>query len=199
MTYSLFLSMFAFSLAASISPGPVNFVSLASGLRFGFNRTMRHVTGATIGFTLLLLFIGLGLHKIISHLPHITFYIQWFGVIFFVYMATQLFKDDGSLKKNTNQRAPSYSDGALMQWLNPKAWIAAVAGMGAFTTAGDTKLIIQFSIIYFVVCYISLAAWAYAGSFLRHYLDEPIKVRWFNRFMGFLLLTSAVYLSQQSN
>ncbi len=27
--------------------------------------------------------------------------------------------------------------GAIMQWLNPKAWLACVAGMGLFVADGD--------------------------------------------------------------
>ena len=62
---SLFLSMAAFALASSISPGPVNIVALSSGAQFGLRVAMRHVSGATIGFTLLLLLIGLGLSEVL--------------------------------------------------------------------------------------------------------------------------------------
>ena len=54
MTTTLFLSMAAFALAASISPGPVNIVALSSGAQYGFRPSLRHVSGATLGFTLLL-------------------------------------------------------------------------------------------------------------------------------------------------
>ena len=52
---SLFLSMAAFALAMSISPGPVNIVALSAGARYGVRASMRHVSGATIGFTALLI------------------------------------------------------------------------------------------------------------------------------------------------
>ncbi|KAB0543471.1 LysE family translocator, partial [Pseudomonas palleroniana] len=47
---SLILSMAAFALVASITPGPVNIVALSSGARYGFRATLRHVGGATLGF-----------------------------------------------------------------------------------------------------------------------------------------------------
>lgn len=63
---SLLLSMAAFALASSISPGPVNLVALSAGAQFGLRPAMRHVTGATLGFTLLLLMIGLGLSELLQ-------------------------------------------------------------------------------------------------------------------------------------
>nr|BFE96380.1 hypothetical protein GCM10020185_69160 [Pseudomonas brassicacearum subsp. brassicacearum] len=57
---SLILSMAAFALVASITPGPVNIVALSSGARYGFRATLRHVGGATLGFVLLLVLMGLG-------------------------------------------------------------------------------------------------------------------------------------------
>jgi threonine/homoserine/homoserine lactone efflux protein len=84
--------------------------------------------------------------------------------------------------------------GAAMQWLNPKAWVASVAGMGAFAADGDAVLVWQFAALYFVVCYVSIASWAYAGTFLRSRLSDASGMRLFNRSMAFLLAVSAVYL-----
>lgn len=57
---TVLLSMAAFALASSITPGPVNVVALSAGARHGLAASMRHVTGAIVGFTLLLLLIGFG-------------------------------------------------------------------------------------------------------------------------------------------
>ena len=81
-----------------------------------------------------------------------------------------------------------------MQWLNPKAWLASIAGMGVFVANGEALLIGQFAAIYFVVCYLSLGCWAYAGSFLRHYLRSARGVRVFNRLMALMLAGCALYL-----
>lgn len=81
-----------------------------------------------------------------------------------------------------------------MQWLNPKAWLASLAGMGAYAANGADLLIWQFAGVYFVVCYGSIACWAYAGTCLRSYLQVPARVRVFNRAMALLLAGSAMYL-----
>ncbi|GAA78582.1 hypothetical protein [Pseudoalteromonas sp. BSi20495] len=49
MTLSLIMSMSLFALAASLSPGPVNLVSLSSA-RYGLRTGLMFITGATLGF-----------------------------------------------------------------------------------------------------------------------------------------------------
>lgn len=192
---SILLSMSAFALAASISPGPVNIVALSAGAQYGFAASMRHVTGATVGFTLLLLLIGLGMHELLAKWPQLTAIIQWVGVAFLLYMAYRLAIDDGKLTTGNSSKGPSYLYGAAMQWLNPKAWLASLAGMGLFAANGDSLLIWQLATVYFVICYVSIASWAYAGTFLRKYLQDPRRVRFFNRTMAALIAGSTVYLA----
>ncbi|HYD80432.1 MAG TPA: LysE family translocator [Paucimonas sp.] len=191
---SLLVSMAAFALAASISPGPVNIVALSSGAQYGLRASMRHVTDATFGFTLLLVLTGLGLHELLRYLPFLTRAIQLAGVGFLLFMAWKLAIDDGRLDADARGGGPSLLYGAAMQWLNPKAWLASVAGMGAFAANGDALLVWRFAAVYFVICYVSIACWAYAGTFLRHYLDNPRGMRLFNRSMAALLAASAAYL-----
>ena len=191
---TVLLSMAAFALASSISPGPVNVVALSAGAQHGFAASMRHVTGATLGFTLLLLLIGLGLHELLAHFPNLIDIVKWAGVGFLLYMAYKLAVDDGKLGADKPSRGPSFAYGAAMQWLNPKAWLASLAGMGAYAADGDGRVVWQFTVVYFVVCYLSIASWAYAGTFLRRYLQEPKRVRFFNRVMAALLAASALYL-----
>ncbi len=95
---SLIMSMAAFALAASITPGPVNIVALSSGARFGFRASQRHVAGATLGFVLLLVLMGLGLHELLQWWPAMTQVVQWAGVAFLLYMAFKLAADNGQLE-----------------------------------------------------------------------------------------------------
>jgi threonine/homoserine/homoserine lactone efflux protein len=191
---SLIISMAAFALASSITPGPVNIVALSSGVQFGFRASLRHVAGATLGFVLLLVLMGLGLHEVLLLWPFMTRVVQLAGVAFLLFMAWKLAVDEGRLNTEGTDRAPSMFYGAVMQWLNPKAWLACVAGMGAFAAKGEASLIWKFAAVYLVVCYVSVGCWAYAGTFLRHYLGNPKGMRLFNRVMALLLAASAVYL-----
>jgi len=188
------LSMAAFALAASISPGPVNIVALSLGARYGFGASLHHVTGATVGFVALLLLTGFGLHEVLLQWPALADAIRWFGVAFLLYMAFRLAADSGQLASEADATRPSMSSGAAMQWLNPKAWLASVAGMGAYAVHGESRQVWLFAGIYFVVCYGSIAAWAYLGSRLQALLQQPARVRLFNRVLALLLVASAAYM-----
>ena len=191
---NLMMSMAAFALVASITPGPVNIVALSSGARFGFRASQRHVAGATLGFVLLLVLMGLGLHEVLQRWPALTQVVQWAGVAFLLYMAYKLAADNGQVQASESAQSPSMLYGAIMQWLNPKAWLACVAGMGAFVADGEARLVWQFAAIYLVICYVSVGCWAYAGTFLRGFLNNPAGMRLFNRAMALLLVVSAVCL-----
>lgn len=186
--------MAAFALATSISPGPVNMVALSAGARHGFAASMRYVTGATVGFSLLLALTGLGLQGLVARWPPLVQAVQWAGVAFLLYLAGKLACDDGRIGPQGGGAAPSLWSGAAMQWLNPKAWLASMAGMGAYAADGDAPRVWQFTAVYFFVCYASIASWAAAGLLLRHRLGEPKAVRMFNRAMALLLAASATSL-----
>lgn len=189
-----YLSMAAFALASSITPGPVNLVALNCGARFGFRASLRHISGATVGFTLLLLLIGLGLYELLEHAPVLMRSIQWGGIAFLLYMAWRLAADDGRIEPGHERGGPSLLAGALLQWLNPKAWLASVAGMGLFATDGNALRVWLFAGLYFLVCYASIACWAWAGTCLGRQLQQAARVRWLNRTMALLLAGSAFYL-----
>ena len=87
---SLLFAMFSFSLAMSISPGPVNMIILSSSANYGVRRTFTFVSGATIGFSLLLLFIGLGFDKVINTYPFFLKYLAVVGSLFIVYMGFKI-------------------------------------------------------------------------------------------------------------
>ncbi len=191
---SLLMSMAAFALATSITPGPVNVVALGSGARFGFAASQKHVAGAALGVTLLLVLIGLGLHELLVRWPILTQGIQWGGVVFLLYMAYKLAMDDGQLEAQDAAAAPSMLYGAVMQWLNPKAWLACVAGMGLFAADGEAARVWQLAAVYLVICYLSVACWSYVGTFFRRYLSNARGMRLFNRAMALLLVISVAYL-----
>ena len=55
MTFATLLALFGFAFATSITPGPNNMMLFASGVNFGFRRTIPHMLGIGAGFFTLLL------------------------------------------------------------------------------------------------------------------------------------------------
>lgn len=194
MDLSLILPMSAFALAASLSPGPVNMVCLGSGVRHGLRASLGFVSGATLGFIVLFLAVGLGLAGVLQRVPALTALLRWSGVAFLLYLSWQLARDSGELSGREAQTPPGFMAGALMQWLNPKAWLAAASGIGAYTHAAQPQELAVFAGLYGPICWVSLGSWAYAGTAFGRLSTSPQALRALNRGLAALLAGSCVLL-----
>ncbi|MCF0265903.1 LysE family translocator [Acinetobacter guillouiae] len=188
---SLIVSMFIFSLSMSISPGPVNLTILTSSMNYGVKATFAFISGATIGFTLLLASVCFGLYQMIVIYPVLLDVITILGTVLLLWIGLNILRAKGAVISSQSQdevKIPTFIQGALMQWLNPKAWIAAVAGTGLFSTGHIHAVLLVFVVIYFVVCYLSLLLWGIAGEKLASFLNTGNRARLFNIVMGLLLI-----------
>ena len=168
-------------------------VILSSGVNYGARRTLPYVTGATMGFLLLLLSIGLGFYKIIELYPSSMKYLAIGGSLYIIYMGYKIASSPSSIEVEKKE-TPKFYEGFLLQWLNPKAWIAGVSGATIFSSAENPAIFLTFAGIYFVVCYLSMAAWAVLGAQLANFLNTHFRLRVFDILMGLLLIITAAYL-----
>jgi threonine/homoserine/homoserine lactone efflux protein len=190
---TLLLAMVSFSLSMSITPGPVNMIILSSGISYGVKRTIPYVSGATVGFTLLLLLIGFGFSQFINAYPFFLTYLAIVGSLYIFYIGYKIAFSKPELEISKKE-APKFYEGFLLQWINPKAWIACVSGASIFSSAESYDLFLTFTIIYFIICYISLGMWAILGDKVSYLLKDNFRLRLFNLTMGFLLMITAGYL-----
>jgi threonine/homoserine/homoserine lactone efflux protein len=190
---SLLIAMFSFSLAMSISPGPINMVIISSSATHGVRKTFSFVSGATIGFTLLLLFIGLGFYKVIDLYPTFFKYLSVVGALYIFYMGYLISRSRPAFNLE-KQRQPGFYQGFFLQWLNPKAWMACVSGVSQFSSPSNNQQFMVFLVIYFVVCYLSLFTWSVLGGRAGLVLNNRFRIALFNSLMGGLLILTACFL-----
>lgn len=186
---SAILSMAIFSISMSISPGPVNLMALSSGLNHGFARSFGFVTGATIGFVALLLLTGLGLGSIYGGFPLVASMLKYLGCIYIFYIGLSVFNTKEAIdsRDEGDKTAPTFTQGWLMQWLNPKAWGACLAGCSLFEVYYSSERLFLFLTIYFALCYLGIAIWTLLGVKIQRLLSSEMKIRIFNRVMGCML------------
>jgi threonine/homoserine/homoserine lactone efflux protein len=187
------LAMCGFALVMSVSPGPVNIITLTSGLNNGLGRTLPFVSGATVGFTALLALIGLGLSGLIRAYPGALEVLKYVGTGFILYMAVKMVRADPTVSMIERAR-PGFVDGVLLQWLNPKAWLACLSGVAAFTAGGGADALLLFCGLYFVICYAGISFWAVLGDQAKRLIRNPRQMKIFNCAMGGLLILTAGYL-----
>lgn len=187
------LAMCLFSLSMSITPGPVNLMILSSGINFGFKRTFSFVSGATVGFALLLSAVGLGVSSLVAQVPSFYEVLQYGGSGYMLYIGYKILTARSDLEQSES-RMLRYRHGFVMQWLNPKAWIACLTGVSAFELQDSISLLSIFVTLYFVICYMSLAAWALLGANLQFLTRVKNGIRFVNVAMGTSLMAVSIYL-----
>ncbi len=190
---SLIFAMCVYSFSMSVSPGPVNLITLSTGVSHGFRKALPFVTGASMGFALLLYLIGLGIYQLAEAYPGVMLVMTVAGSLFIAYMGYNILtsKPQVDVKK---QHIPKFYQGVILQWLNPKAWIASVAGVSAFNLSESHHWLLVFVSLYFVICFFCIAAWALLGTQLTSLLKTQHHVKLFNYAMGSSLILIAVYL-----
>lgn len=193
---TVIFSMTIFALVGAISPGPVNIIATSSGANFGFRRTVPHVLGATLAYTLIVLLVGIGLNQWLSLYPQITAVMTYLGSAFLLYMA---FKIATAVPMDFIQGAeieqpPAFIEGALAQVLNPKAWLVSMSGVSVFVSVHNqsTLYLLVFCVISFIVCFIGIASWAALGQLIQGLLSSRSRQIKFNISMGLLLTCTVV-------
>jgi len=185
--------MCLFSLSMSISPGPVNLLTLSTGINHGFRQAMPFVSGATIGFTLLLLIIGVGIGEIAASSEGFLQLLAYVGTGYICYLGFKIATAKPQLELDRDTR-PGLLQGILLQWLNPKAWMACLSGVSVFNLADSETMLAVFIGLYFVICYASIASWALVGAKIKNILVAPGNLRLLNLTMGMTLILVACYL-----
>ncbi len=191
------LAMILFALALSITPGPVNVITLSIGVNRGARAALPFVSGATIGFTALLVVLGLGLSQLVGQVGWFLDVLNIAGIGFIFYLGGKIALSE-SAPEFTTSAVPGFRHGATLQWLNPKAWGACIAGIGAFGVAQSLSALMLFSGVYLVACFIGVGAWAVLGQSIRRFFDSPRNRRLFNRCVGGGLMILALALLMQA-
>ncbi len=191
MSSDVFLALLLFSFVSSVTPGPNNIMLLASGVNFGFKKTIPHMFGIAFGFGLLLLGVGLGLKELFEQVPSVQLIIKILGVVYMVYLAWQIANSGPVEAGEAGGKPMTFLAAAAFQWVNPKAWVMAIYAMTVFTGEPDfltSVLIVTGAFV--VVNFPSVSIWCGFGVALREFLSDPKKLRVFNIIMALLLIAS---------
>src|SRR4051812_42981183 len=189
MSLDAFLALLLYALVTSITPGPNNFMLLASGVNFGIGRTVPHMLGISFGFLVLLLAVGFGLGAVLTAFPALHTGLKIAGAVYLLYLAWKIAMSRSlSGKGDTDARPMRFIDAAAFQWVNPKAWVMAITAMAVYTNSERPFLsVILIGVAFTVVNLPSVSVWAGFGTALRGFLSDPVRLKWFNIAMGVLL------------
>ena len=86
----LLFALITFYFVMYVTPGPNNAMVLTSGLKFGFLKTVPHMTGITIGHVLQLILVCLGLGKIFQIFPQLQNILKILCALYLLYLGYKI-------------------------------------------------------------------------------------------------------------
>lgn len=193
MNHDLWIAAALFLIVSSVTPGPNNTMLMASGVNFGVRRSLPHLLGVQIGFTVMLLCVGLGLHAVLDRFPALYQVMRWGGATYLLWLAWKLAT---ARPADADPTAPArqplgFWGAAAFQWINPKAWVMIVTAMGAYlppdASVPQVLLLALMSLVLGSPC---SAVWVGFGQAMRRLLQNPQRLRLFNITMALALVAS---------
>ncbi|MDV4156059.1 LysE family translocator [Rhizobium brockwellii] len=191
MPLDTFLALVLFAFTTSITPGPNNMMLFASGVNFGFRRTIPHMCGIGVGFFSLLIGVGFGLGALLHTVPVVYTALKFAGGAYLVWIAWKIATSRSLSESSTGVEPMSFFAAAAFQWVNPKAWVMAVTAMATYTNPQlYLASVLIVGLAFAAVNVPSVSTWAGFGSALREWLSDPVRLKWFNISMAVLLVLS---------
>jgi threonine/homoserine/homoserine lactone efflux protein len=185
------LPLLGFAVAASVTPGPNVLMVAAASANHGIRATVPHMFGIAVGFAAMLLIVGLGLAAPFAAWPALHTALKWIGGAWLLVLAWKIARA-GAPGEGPRRPPLGFIGAALFQWVNPKAWMIALAAIPAFTTpAGDTLAEgLRIAIVFVLVGLPCTLVWAGFGAGASRLLRSPAALRCFNITMALLMVGS---------
>lgn len=192
MAHSLFYAFLAFMVVMYFTPGPNNIMLLASGLTYGFRRTIPHIAGIVIGFAFMVGAVGLGLGTVFLAYPILQTILKYAGAAYLIYLSAVIAFSGPTKPGEGDGRGPmTFWGAAMFQWINAKGWVIVIGTITAYAAIAQFPINIAIqTLISLLVGTVSTVVWALFGTALRPVLTSERLVRAFNILMALLLLAS---------
>jgi threonine/homoserine/homoserine lactone efflux protein len=189
------LGLVGFAFVGSVTPGPNNALLWASGLRFGFGRTARHVAGTALGIGALILAVAAGIGALLTAVPGADLALKLVGSAYLLYLAFRI--ASSHLSKRTDISRPLGVLGAVaFQFANPKAWLFALAAVGTFLPPSLAPVVAALTVATTsaVVILGTAAVWAAGGAALNRIADNERAQRAISLTLALVLAASVAFI-----
>lgn len=188
------LTLALFVLSTSGTPGPNNVMLLTSGVNHGLRAGLPHVLGVNVGFSIMVISVGLGLVSVFQQFPSVYTGLKVIGVTYLLYLAYKIATVTSAISTDKEAKPISFMQAALFQWVNPKAWVMALSAIVAFSSGSDGEYwqVFVIALVYFFCGLPCSFAWLGVGVSLQKIVENLTFLRWFNRVMASILVLSLI-------
>ena len=194
ITWELITAISVYYFVMYATPGPNNSILTASGIKFGFIRSIPNIIGISSGHGVQLALVCFGLGSLFTQFPILLEVLKYIGACYLLYLAWKMF---GSLNISITEEKSSplkYYEAILFQFVNPKAWVICITAVSLFypenvnLIVGTLFLVIMSTIINLP----SISMWAFGGSVIRRYLSNKKFKTIIEWILAILLLGTAI-------
>ena len=194
MSFELIVLLLTFSISMTITPGPNNVMVTASGVNFGYKKTLPHILGITFGFPVMIALIGLGLGSVFKSFPIIHPILKYIGAAYLLYLAYKIATFSGFDTNSDRNKPFTFLQAVLFQWVNPKAWSIAVGAIATYTSVDNNVFfeVLLIAFVFCIVCFPCVSLWAIIGTNIKRLLTTDYYRKIFNISMACLLVISLV-------
>ena len=195
ISFPLFSALAAFYFTMFFTPGPNNAMLTASGLKFGFIRTLPHLIGIPLGHIIQIGLTCFGLANIFFFFPQVQFYMKILCFLYLLYLGWKMIGSFSMVQKESGRPLKFY-EASLFQFINPKAWsIAITVASGFFPTEENIIIGVSFvTITAAVICFPTISLWAFFGSGLRKFVNKQKTKKIIEYILAVLLVLTGLFI-----
>ena len=175
----LVLAISSFYFVMYVTPGPNNSILTASGIKFGFFRTIPNIFGISCGHGIQLALVALGLGSLFAHYPIILVLLKYIGAIYLLYLAWKMFGSLNPLQSEGKSSPLKLYEAIFFQFVNPKAWVICATAVSLFFPQKENFFVAIIFMVFMstLINLPSISLWAFGGSIIRFYLsNKKIKI-----------------------
>ena len=191
MPIELLTALMTFAFVSSITPGPNNLMLMTSGANFGFKLTIPHMLGVALGFTLMIVLVGIGLMQLFDLYPISYQILKYASIVYLLYLSYKIATSSQPIDQTQQESKPfTFVQAALFQWVNPKAWTMALTAISVYAPNKSIPAVLLVAAIFGAINLPSICSWIVLGQQLRRFLNSHRKLKIFNLTMAALLILS---------
>lgn len=192
MSFEILYALAIFAFVTSITPGPNNLMLMTSGANFGFRKSLPHMLGIGIGFTVMLGLVGVGLIQIFDRFPASYTGLRVISVFYMLWLAWKTATAAGLKHSKQTPRPLTFVQAAAFQWVNPKGWAMALTAMTAYAPDRSMTAVLMVSLVFGVINFPSVSVWTLLGQQMSRLLTNTRKRTIFNVTMALLLIATVI-------
>lgn len=192
MTHELLIALVGFAAVSSLTPGPNNLMLMASGANFGFRRTLPHMLGVGVGFTVMIVLVGAGLMALFDRWPILHDLLKVVAVLYLGWLSWKIAHAAAPTQTGQEARPMTFLQAAAFQWANPKAWSMALTAIAAYAPERTLIAVVLVALVFGAVNLPSVSVWTVLGGRVRLWLTDARRLTVFNWTMATLLLASLI-------